>query len=351
MKQKDPLDDHLAQLEEIKRLPYLSREKLTQVELEIKRLRSGNKGEQDSAYFINFHYKDSQNWLVIHDLRIEYGDRVAQIDHLMINRCLEFYILETKHYRQGLKITEDGQFLTWFKKHYVSIESPIEQARRHVKVLKQLILNEVTLPKRFGAAIKPKFGLYVLISPKSRLIRPDAKKINTRTVVKADQFYLQLQQDLENRGIRDTFGALAQIVDHERIGRIGRKILSYHKPLKPNYYKRFSIEPIPVQTPEQAETQEPQKPIHNKIDTDTAPSKIPDQTEAQSPQKPASRSRKKDKTETKSPQRLTNKSRRSKYYCYQCKIPITKNVAKYCFDQRSIFGGKAYCMHCQKKVK
>jgi hypothetical protein len=56
-------------------------------------------------------YKDSKNWVIIHDLRIEYGGLVAQIDHLLINRFLDFYVLETKHYSQGVKVTERGEFL------------------------------------------------------------------------------------------------------------------------------------------------------------------------------------------------------------------------------------------------
>ena len=33
--------------------------------------------------------------MVLHDLRLEHGNQVAQIDHLLINRWMECYVLET----------------------------------------------------------------------------------------------------------------------------------------------------------------------------------------------------------------------------------------------------------------
>jgi hypothetical protein len=112
LKEKDPIDKNLEQLEKIARLPELPKATITRIEKEIKFLKSGDKGEQDSAYFIDFHYKDSKNWVIIHDLRIEYGGLVAQIDHLLINRFLDFYVLETKHYSQGVSAAISRSFPT-----------------------------------------------------------------------------------------------------------------------------------------------------------------------------------------------------------------------------------------------
>src|SRR3546814_12863006 len=80
---------------------------------ELRNRRAGLKGERDSAYLIDFDYASSPNWAVIHDLRLEHGGRTAQIDHLLINRWMDVYVLETKHFHAGIKITEDGEFLRW----------------------------------------------------------------------------------------------------------------------------------------------------------------------------------------------------------------------------------------------
>ena len=103
---------------------------------ELRRRRSGLKGESESAYLIDFDYAKSANWAVIHDLRIEHEGRVAQIDHLLLNRWMEVYVLESKHFHAGVKITEDGEFMRWndFRKTYEGMASPLEQNERHIAV-------------------------------------------------------------------------------------------------------------------------------------------------------------------------------------------------------------------------
>src|SRR5690606_29589146 len=82
---------------------------------ELRKRKAGIRGEHDSAYLIDFDYAKSPNWAVIHDLRIELGGRIAQIDHVLINRWMDVYVLETKHFHAGIKITDDGEFLSWNK--------------------------------------------------------------------------------------------------------------------------------------------------------------------------------------------------------------------------------------------
>ena len=300
IKEKDTIDANLEQLENIKKIPNLPKKQLAKVEKELKLLKSGNKGEQDSAYFIDFYYKDSKNWVVIHDLRIEYNDCVAQIDHLLINKCLDFYVLETKHYAHGIKVTERGEFLVWFQKHYVSIESPIEQNQRHIKVLKSLLQGEELLPKRLGISLQPNFLPYILVSPKSRIIRPKKKDFNTDMVIKADEFYKKIQDNINNEDILSSIGSMAKIVSRDSLKEIGERLASHHKPIRINYYDKFGI------------------------------SKIQDvklsATGASVPQN------------------------QSKYYCYNCKKAISRKVASFCFNNKNRFKGKAYCYDCQKSV-
>src|SRR3546814_4965533 len=99
---------------------------------ELRNRRAGLKGERDSAYLIDFDYASSPNWAVIHDLRLEHGGRTAQIDHLLINRWMDVYVLETRHFHAGIKITEDGEFLRWnnYQKTYEGMASPDRKSTR-----------------------------------------------------------------------------------------------------------------------------------------------------------------------------------------------------------------------------
>ena len=40
---------------------------------------------------------------------------------------------------------------------------------------------------------------------------------------------------------------------------------------------------------------------------------------------------------------------RKGYFCAACKTDISKKVAIFCFNWSDRFGGKAYCMDCQKQ--
>ncbi|WP_017305043.1 nuclease-related domain-containing protein [Spirulina subsalsa] len=328
IKSKDPIDAQIQQLEKIKQQTNLSPEQLKKVERELKFLRSGNQGEQNSAYFIDFYYKDNPHWLVIHDLRLEYDGLVAQIDHLLINRFLDFYVLESKNYAQGIKITEEGEFLVWFNNHYNAIESPIEQNARHIKVLEKLLRGEDLLPKRLGFSLPPNFLSYILVSPKSRVIRPDSTVFNTESVMKADVFHRRVQQDIEQENPVAALGSLAKFLTKDMIEELAHTLVNYHKPFVINYYQKFGI------------SEKKERPIPKVI-----PSKPKPLVKPQVKAKVKPEVKPKVELHKTMPDHLVQSS----YYCYNCKATISEKVATFCFNNKDRFGGKAYCYTCQRK--
>lgn len=198
--------------------------------VDLRNIRAGIRGEEQAAYLIDFHYGRSQNWCVIHDLRIESNGRVAQIDHLLINRCLDIYVLESKHFHAGVKITEDGEFMRWnnFKKRYEGMGSPIEQNQRHIDVLKDL-LEEIELPKRFGIRIRPALHSYILISENATIIRP--KKFDTSRVVKPGQLRARIWKQLN--AVNPVIGMaklIAKTVSVDTMEGLARALVAQHKP-------------------------------------------------------------------------------------------------------------------------
>ena len=157
LKHADSKDTLLHDLERLMAAAPADRKK--RIEHELRVVRAGVKGEQEAAYLIDFYFKDQESWIVIHDLRLEIGGRVAQIDHLLLHRCLDFYVLETKHFSSGLKITEDGEFLRWnhYQKTYEGMASPLAQNDRHVTVLRDAFA-QIEMPKRLGVRLSPTFG-------------------------------------------------------------------------------------------------------------------------------------------------------------------------------------------------
>ena len=68
-------------------------------------------GERDAAYEIEFHLGPNPNRMTIHDLRLEVDGRVAQIDHLIITRLVNFWVCESKHFAEGVAINDYGEWI------------------------------------------------------------------------------------------------------------------------------------------------------------------------------------------------------------------------------------------------
>ena len=95
-------------------------------------------------------------------------------------------MLETKCFGGSLKINEYGEFSVKYPNQNVyGIPSPVEQSRRHQKILAKL-LGRLGITGRVSR--EPEFQNVVLIHPKGTIERPDSKKLDTRNIIKADQF-------------------------------------------------------------------------------------------------------------------------------------------------------------------
>ncbi len=237
LKRKDNRELDAFKLEQLLLLSLTAEQKFL-IERELKWLRAGEKGEKDSAYFLDFSFQDSNKAIVIHDLRLEHFGQVAQIDHLLINRLLEFYILESKNFSYGVKINDTGEFMVWDVRGYKGIRSPIEQNKRHLKLLQKIINANDIMPKRLGITLTPSFKSYVIISPASRIIRPRASKFDTGSVIKADMFASMYENELS---MPKDIIAVAKIVSAETVIGIGKKLIKLHKPNNINYSAKFGI--------------------------------------------------------------------------------------------------------------
>lgn len=246
--------DALATLEQLKQRPHLTETQQKAIEKEIRIFRAGMKGEEESAYLIDFDLKDSKNYMVIHDLRLDINGRVAQIDHLLINRTLNIFVLETKHFHSGIKINESGEFLRWndFRKTYEGMASPLEQNERHIVVLKDAF-KVIDMPTRLGMRLMPSFSPYVLISASSRIDRP--QKFDTSLVIKADALTSTIMQlvdaPMKNplSNALNTLGSAARVVSSETLEDIARKLCALHTPITIDYKAKFGLTDAPQPTP------------------------------------------------------------------------------------------------------
>lgn len=262
LKEADTKDPQLAELERYLAAPGLPAATKQQIERELKFLRAGIKGERESAYDIDFYSGAHKNRIVIHDLRIEHNGRVAQIDHLILNRLLEVYVLETKHFSEGVSINEQGEFSIWFAGKPRGIPSPLEQNERHIAVL-QDVFKTLDMPTRLGIRLQPSFESMVLVSKNARIGRPE--KFDTHRVVKSDLLERWINKNIDSVSPL----LMAKLVGVDTLTAIARQLVALHRPLVPDYRARFGITeamlqptptpPVSTSPPDTAEVPAPPK--------------------------------------------------------------------------------------------
>jgi hypothetical protein len=232
--------------EEVAELTALLNGKLTPyqrflIERELKAIKSGVEGEKDSAYYIDFYFRNSKNWAVIHDLRLEYKDLVAQIDHLLINRLFDIYVLESKNFSCKLQINPEGEFQACYGKECFGIPSPIEQNKRHIYFLDLFLKQHDILPKRIGISIRPRFRSFILVSPKSIISRPPKKKFDTSSVIKADTLRTRIDQEVDKGNPVADLVALGKVSSSSTLMQRAKTLARFHKAIKINFRANFGL--------------------------------------------------------------------------------------------------------------
>ena len=131
IKSKDDITPALAALEGLLALKTLARKQREFIEEERDNMLVGARGEKDAAYQIDFMLKDSKNWAIIHDLRLEHNGRVAQIDQLLIGRFFDIFVIESKNVKTALRVHAGGEFQVKTRWGWKGMASPVEQNKRH----------------------------------------------------------------------------------------------------------------------------------------------------------------------------------------------------------------------------
>jgi hypothetical protein len=249
--------------------------------------------KRDAAYHLDFYFTDTPDWVVIHDLRLEMGDTTAMFDHLLISRGLDIYVIESKYYNNSVRISEDGEFGYYVDNHPVVAPSPAERNRKNIEFLNNYLLKNGLLPTRFGLAIKPNFHNIVLVSPTSSVQLPRRDVDLGYEVVRSDYFLERFSPKLPSGTRPHDFVALARHIPTENLITMGNKLARRHMPRRIDLSRQYGVEHKIAQHRETADSVE---------------------------------------------------------QCASCHKPITARVVRYCYDNRELFAGKAYCFDCQKGI-
>jgi hypothetical protein len=204
------------------------------IEHELRMMRAGIIAEREAVGLIDVYLKDSTRTAVVHDLRLVSNEgAVAQIDHLLIHRSRRFYLLDTRHFSHGLKITEDGEFLRWddVGKRLEPMPSPLDALARQVTVLRDVL-------EPFGLDDAPVETL-VLLAPNARIER--TRRFDSARVMKADQFLEKLNSGMDHAQAATVLGNLNRTRMSDSIGDIAQKLIALHRPSTADTLARFGL--------------------------------------------------------------------------------------------------------------
>jgi hypothetical protein len=274
------------------------------VKTELRRVQAGSRGEREAAYEIEFYFGANPNRMTIHDLRLEFDGRVAQIDHLIIDRLLGVWVCESKHFSEGVAVDDFGEWTGFYGRRPFGIGSPIEQNRKHIAVLDDVFAKGlVDLPKRLGITVKPEMRSLILVSKEARITRPRTKAGRGHvegldSVIKVDQLKTLIDKDLDSKGI----AAFRKFVGKGEIEKVARQLAALHRPTSTDWSAKLGIA---VEPPAPAKVQD-------------VPSMAPTSHHAT---------------------------------CQGCGKRVSQAAVEFCEARAEVFGGRILCMDCQRKAR
>lgn len=162
---------------------------MDRVETDDPNLIAGKKAERDVAFYLKRAFGDRHDVLVFNDLRLEYDEDAAQMDHLVLTRY-GLIIVESKSVTTKVKVNEHGEWMRLFNGSWKGMPSPVQQSQRQADFLGKFLRahTEAVLGKILG--LQKGFGnfrrdILVAISDSGIIERP--KTLPLAEVVKADQ--------------------------------------------------------------------------------------------------------------------------------------------------------------------
>lgn len=226
IKRTDDKYSQLALLESILSHTELSTATLARVTKTAERFARYIRGHIITAAALDDLFQKSDNWAVIHDLRLQVDGEVAHIDHLVMNRLLEVWIIGGAECAEGLRVLSSGQCFAKEGAEYRPVASPFIELERACDVLRRVLLTRASgLPVRAGEPILPQIrGLVVL--PVQAELDLQGERPEYKSVVRTNGIANVLEATM---GPNPSLRALARLVSSGVMVQVARSIEDLHE--------------------------------------------------------------------------------------------------------------------------
>jgi len=174
--------------------------------------------------------------ILIHDIRLEFNGKSAQIDHILISP-LGIILLESKSFKGNLTIKSDNSFQVKYNNKIYTFPNPLEQSKRHALVVKEIIERYIEIPKRIKLLGGIEVKNSVLINPKTTVINRELPA----NFYRSDSFVTEYNKMIDNLSGINLVKSLATFYTEELRLKIAKQLLGLHKPISIDYTKKFPI--------------------------------------------------------------------------------------------------------------
>ena len=235
LKEIDKKDDEINTLKKLLSDSQSDKQKAL-IEKDLKLLENGYNAEKENAYYLDFHFKDRDRIILLHDIRIEYKGRTAQFDHIFI-APLGITILESKSFKGELTINSDNSLNVKYGKYTKTFPSPIEQNIRHEKVLYDFIHDHIDIPARFKLMGGIPIDNMVLIHPNTTVTNKNLPEGFERS----DAFATRRNKDIDNMNGAKVLLSTVTFVTKDLAKQIAKELIFAHNPIKFDYSMKYKV--------------------------------------------------------------------------------------------------------------
>jgi hypothetical protein len=265
LKDCDSREYDVLVLEVLAQNATLSTQERQQVLRMLRGVRAHQERRRSLARFLNTLFESRDDWVVLHDLRLEGDDGVIELDHVLINRLMQFWVLDASCFDLPLTISPFGE-LSAHQGPSVeqgasvgqgSLEdigevvqsgdelrltpSPLLALKEQQQCFRRWLESSGLLPSRLGMVLQPQLTHRLVIAAEEQVSRPPEDILDSRALVDLRG----LSEECLNLGsgaasvarMRD----FTHRIDPRRLRRLGRAILAQHGPSRVDWASRLGL--------------------------------------------------------------------------------------------------------------
>ena len=190
-------------------------------------------GFHEFAGYLNEAFGVEKDFVVAHDLRIQCEIGRAHLDHLIITRSLEVFIIESRIAGDELCVSENEEFSARYRDGAAfRIRSPISQIRRGVAVM-QHMFRRIELPDRLGVKVVPRFHRFIVL--------PEGMRLTNASAVRNEHFVTarELLRIVMGSARGSTIKTFLSSISPDQLRDIGRIVVRWHSPDKVDFIGKY----------------------------------------------------------------------------------------------------------------